>query len=183
MIVQNLKGEQKVALSHPQLLRRIFSITPSFPDEVIPYKSMGTSQNDLLSVISACCTLGLFLYQSGCWCPTRLGYMISMIGPLADPVEMIGRFPFTETEMINSRFWAESVLFESKNKEIISRFFKQCTGWYPDRLEALGEKESVIQVCSALVTLRKAWFTGYSFEPTLNGLWFAVSPDSPLNKQ
>lgn len=182
MIIPTLRGEQRVALSHPSLLRRVFLVTPTWHDEVIERQN-DSAQYDLLSVISACCTLGLFCYKDGCWRPSRLGYMISMIGPLADPVEVVRNFPFTEREINDSCTWVKEVLRNPGNRPILDKFFANCTGWRPDHMEILGDRESVLSVCAALVTLRWAWFTGYGFEPTLMGLWFVVNPNSQFNKE
>jgi hypothetical protein len=196
MLVLTIKGEQLPALSHPQLylgerrlvlrhpqqLRRIFSFPVGSHDEVVKEGRSETGRNGLLLVILACCTLGLFCYKDGWWQPTRLGYMIALLGPLADPVEIIRNFPFTEGEVTDSRLWAKKVICDPKNRAILNKFFSKGTGWRPDQLGVLGEKESAIRVCAALVTLRMAWFSGYDFAPTLFGQWFEASPDSELNK-
>ena len=106
-----------------------------------------------------------------------------MLGPAVDPVEMVKTFPFTEEEVRGSRKWAKEVILDPQNRAVMDKFFTKGTGWSPVQLGTLGDTETAMRVCTTLVVLDMAWFSGYDFDPTLKGLWLVVSKDSPLNKR
>lgn len=181
MIFTALKPAHRTALFNHEALRRIFRFTPISHDEVMKDLWKHHVNNVLLQTITSCCTLGLFYCRAECWRPTRLGYMISML-PSVDPVEMVKSFPFTKKEVEDSITWASEVIFDPKNRKILDKFVEKIE-WYPGYLEELGQRESVLRVLAALTARQMAWFNGYTFDPTLFGCWFIVSPKSPLNKK
>ncbi len=159
-----------------------------------------SGQNRILLLLGELCRAGAFTYQNGYWVSTdfceRIRFVLTSPDSLCPAKERLLLSMTTVPGFLNG--WLGAIdqswqtLSAPHSREILRRLIEQPCGRTHDQVKACcanddgcGNQcsEAAVRTMSAAAGVGAVWYSGYTWMPTLYGLWLSEHPQSPLNAE